>query len=112
MKLSTQTGLDAVGYLICAVQPPSTTRSVAVMNEAAGESRNAMALAISSGEPRRRSGVLFSMFARRSGDSTYRWSIIGVRMAPGQTVLQRIPSGPSCSARDRDSDTTAALLTW
>jgi hypothetical protein len=55
-------GSQRAKFLNRGVIPPSTLRSVPVMNEAPSETRNSTAAAISSARPQRRIGVISSIF--------------------------------------------------
>lgn len=87
-----------------AVTPPSTRRSVPVMNAASGLSRNAAAAAMSSGVPIRPLGdeSIMARIASPSSEASSVW-LIGVEMMPGLIALIRAPRLPhvALAARTR-----------
>ena len=75
--------------------PPDTDSTCPVICRASSEARKAMALATSSGCPRRRSGVA----AADSSSVVLRLrSTHSVSVVPGAMALTRMPSGPSSCA--------------
>src|SRR5919108_488805 len=87
------------------IRPPITRIVSPVTYDDASEARKTHASAISSGRPRRRSGMSLSCagspggVCRNSGyHSAYRRS---VSISPGTTMLARIPNGPSSAASAR-----------
>src|SRR6218665_211719 len=96
-----------------AVIPPSITRSVPVMNEAASLARESAAVATSFGVPSRPSGcraTSCSRWAWGSLASLSSRSTHGESTVPGLTQLQRIPAFAHCTAMCLVRPTTAALL--
>src|SRR6266511_1746684 len=92
-----------IGY--CAPRtllPPSTTSIWPVMYEAAGEHRNVIVAATSSGVPGRPMGVPKPCLSSTSVDAP-------VWMIPGATALTVMPSATSSMASARVSPTTPAL---
>src|SRR5271170_2875214 len=80
-----------LGMPVCANNPPSATMQVPLTYEDSSETRNRTTLAISLGSPYRPIGMIASERLAVSGSARRDLSIGGVRMAPGQTALQRIP---------------------
>ena len=81
------------------------------MNDASGEQRNAMALAMSAGTPVRRTGYCSSKSLKPASllTSCHIASPRSVTMCPGHMALTVMPSGPKSVAIWRVSPTTAAL---
>src|ERR1035441_7703487 len=71
-----------------AVRPPSTGRAMPLMYADSSLSSQAMALATSSGRPKRRAGMRSAMASRSAGLARTP-AIILVWMSPGQTALNR-----------------------
>src|SRR3990172_5075769 len=86
-------------------RPPSTARTWPVMKGAVA--RKCTASAISSGEPRRASGVPATMRSRSRGSN---WPSSGQAIAPGEIALTRT-SGASSSASARVSAASPAFAT-
>ena len=88
--------LAAVNYThleafdVAATTPPSTSRSVPVMNDASGPSRKAAAAAMSAGVPRRFAGeaVIMARIPSPNGEASSERPI-GVEMMPGLMELIR-----------------------
>ena len=80
--------------------------------DASSESRNRQAEEMSAGVPRRPNGVRRAIRSARSGSASYSGWIMGVRIAPGQIVFERIRAGPYCSAMAREREIRPALDTW
>ena len=91
--------------------PPSTISSVPVTNDAASDSRNSVAFAMSCGVPMRPSGTAASVATLSSGLSTQR-CCIGVIVGPGRMVLERMPSPANWIAIDFDMAMRPALEAW
>ncbi len=79
-----------------AMMPPSMASMAPLMNAASSESRNAAALATSSGVPLRLSGICFVRSSYCSGVT--KPSVAGVGTLPGAMALTRMPRGPSSPA--------------
>src|SRR4029453_5941532 len=86
--------------------PPFGESHCPVMNAASSEARNAAAPAISSGLPRRPSGVWRSAMMRTTGGSGSR---IGVPTKPGQMASTRIPREATSRATERVKPRMPAL---
>jgi hypothetical protein len=69
----------------CAVQPPSTTKFVPVINEAAGDAANTTAAATSSGCPTRPAGARSRTHCASSGFASVMRRYIGVSTKVGAT---------------------------
>src|SRR5215468_10058011 len=85
--------------------PPDTVISLPVMNDAAGETSHDTVVAISSGRPTRPSGLLAATSLAPGVAAA-----ISVSITPGETLLTRIPSGPTSPARPRVNVTTAPFV--
>src|SRR5580658_2959575 len=93
--------------------PPLTYRVWPVTNEDASETRYMTAYAMSSGSPTRPSGIAAAASAKNClrSSGVRRPVVIGVMVSPGATVLARMPSGASSTARLLVSATTPPLET-
>jgi hypothetical protein len=87
---------------------PSQLNAWAVMSDAAGEARKTIRSAISSGAPRRPSGMRDARSRRKGSDSVARAS--GVRIVPGLTALTRTPYSAHSSAIWRVNVVNAPLV--
>ena len=77
------------------------------MNDAFSSARKLTAAAMSSGVPRRPSGVSCASWGSTSGGSAFSISVL---MTPGATQLTRMPVGASSDARERVSAISAPLV--
>src|SRR3989442_12467886 len=92
-----------------AVQPPSITRLVPVMREAAGEARNRIAPAISSIRPSRPRGIRLITQFRNSG-SARNDRVIGVSRKVGAIAFTRMLDGASSTAIALVSPSSACFV--
>jgi hypothetical protein len=86
--------------------PPSTIRVRPVTQPASGEARNSATPEMSSGWPKRPSGVIANMLAPRSARVCV---VISVSITPGAIVLTVMPRGPNSFASACDNVAMAAL---
>src|SRR5205814_1162025 len=93
--------------------PPSTARSAPVMNDASFDARNAAALATSSAEPKRPSGMCEMVSLRNASNASGgRPSLpkIGVSIGPGLIAFTRTLRPASSRAAVRTSERSAAFV--
>src|SRR5260370_29722349 len=100
MRSATGRHLDLAGQ-----SPPATVMSVPVTYDASGEISHDTAFAISSGRPILPSGLCCTVKSRTSGVE----ADIAVSMAPGETLLDRMPSDATSLDRPRANVTKAPL---
>src|SRR5260221_6865159 len=102
MRSATGRHLDLAGQ-----SPPATVISLPVTYDASGEISHDTVAAISSGWPILPSGLCSTVKSRTSGVE----ADIAVSMAPGETLLDRMPSDATSLHRPRANVTKAPLVT-